>query len=102
MYSATPLNTLKNIVNDIDFFIVSSAVEPTIPDVKKALETNNTETIKEATEKLTQVFYQISEQLYKQNAAANGAGATEETAQGPQEGEDGNVFKKIFYDTASK
>jgi len=67
-------------------------VETEIENVKKALETNNTETIKEATEKLTQVFYQISEQLYKQNAAANGA----EANQGPQQGEDGNVYNADY------
>ena len=54
-------------------------VETEIDNVKKALETNNTETIKEATEKLTQVFYQISEQLYKANAQ-NGATGAEDTA----------------------
>ena len=53
--------------------------------MKKALETNNTEEIKQATEKLTTVFYQISEQLYKQNAEAQGA-ANAGTAQ------DGNIY----------
>ncbi len=56
-------------------------VEAEIENVKKALETNNVDTIKEATEKLTTVFYQISEQLYKQTAANNN-GATGANAEG--------------------
>jgi molecular chaperone DnaK len=73
-------------------------VEAEIDNTKKALETNNTETIKEATEKLTQAFYQISEQLYKQNAAANGAnpGATTDANNGENanntSSNDGNVY----------
>ena len=47
-------------------------VETEIDNTKKALETNDTEKIKEATEKLTKVFYDMSEQLYK-NANPNGA-----------------------------
>ena len=69
-------------------------VETEIENVKKALETNNTETIKDATEKLTQVFYQISEQLYKANAQ-NGAaaGAAEGTeANADNGGNNGTVY----------
>ena len=40
-------------------------VEAEIDNTKKALETNDTDKIKEATEKLTKVFYDMSEQLYK-------------------------------------
>ena len=68
-------------------------VETEIDNVKKALETNNTETIKEATEKLTQVFYQISEQLYKanaQNGATAGAESTEANAENG--GNNGTVY----------
>ena len=53
-------------------------VETEIDNTKKALETNDTAKIKEATEKLTKVFYDMSEQLYK-NANPN-AGATGEQA----------------------
>ena len=71
-------------------------VETEIENVKKALETNNVDTIKEATEKLTTVFYQISEQLYKQNAAnanAAGAGANPEAQDAGTTGtSDGNVY----------
>ena len=41
-------------------------VQTEIDNVKKALEGNDTEKIKQATEALTQVFYKLSEQLYSQ------------------------------------
>ena len=50
-------------------------VENEIANTKKALEGTDTEAIKQATEKLTTVFYEISEKLYKQ---ANAAGANSE------------------------
>ncbi len=65
-----------------------SKVETEIEATKKALETNDTEKIKEATEKLTKVFYEMSEQLYK-NANPN-AGA--DTGEQPNAGNDGNVY----------
>ena len=65
-------------------------VQTEIDNVKKALETNNTETIKDATEKLTTVFYQMSEQLYKQNAAAAGTEGQNAGAEGATN--DGNVY----------
>ncbi len=49
--------------------------EAEIDNVKKALEGTDTEAIKSATEKLTTVFYSITEQLYKQTQAANSANA---------------------------
>ena len=48
-------------------------VENEIANTKKALEGTDTESIKQATEKLTQAFYEISEKLYKQASAANNA-----------------------------
>ena len=66
-------------------------VEAEIENVKKALETNNTETIKEATEKLTTAFYKISEQLYKQTSANNNAEAEGQNA-GDAGASDGNVY----------
>ena len=53
-------------------------VETEIDNTKEALKGDNTEKIREATEKLTTVFYEISEKLYKQNAQAN-AEATQAT-----------------------
>ena len=69
-------------------------IENEIEATKKALESNNTETIKEATEKLTKVFYEMSEQLYKNanpNAGAEGA-ASNETAEGANNDDNGNVY----------
>ena len=66
-------------------------VEAEIENTKKALETNNTDSIKEATEKLTKVFYEMSEQLYK-NANPN-AGADANAAEGATDSNnDGTVY----------
>ena len=59
-----------------------SKVQAEIDNVKKTLEGNNVDEIKAATDKLTKVFYEISEKLYSAanannaNAGANGADAT--------------------------
>ena len=71
-------------------------VETEIDNTKKALETNDTDKIKEATEKLTKVFYDMSEQLYK-NANPNGAqgagtDANAGAGEGPKTDENGNVY----------
>ena len=69
--------------------------ETEIENVKKALEGTDVEAIKSATEKLTTIFYSISEKIYSQTAgAANGgqgadAGASTE---GPKADENGNVY----------
>ena len=62
-------------------------VEEEIANVKKALEGTDTEAIKQATEKLTQVFYQLSEKLYSQANPNAGAGTA-----GTAEPQDGNVY----------
>ena len=54
-------------------------VESEIANVKKALEGTDTDAIKAATEKLTQVFYEISQKLYTDAQAAAGA-AEQQTA----------------------
>jgi len=60
-------------------------------NVKKALEGTDVDQIKEATEKLTKVFYEISEKLYKANAEANAAAGA--TAEGnPDEAKEGTVY----------
>ena len=52
-------------------------VESELANVKKALEGTDTEAIKSATEKLTQVFYEISQKLYAEaNKQAENAGTT--------------------------
>ncbi|MBR2786611.1 MAG: molecular chaperone DnaK [Clostridia bacterium] len=65
--------------------------EAEIDNVKKALEGSDTEAIKSATEKLTTVFYAISEKLYSANAA-EGANGAEAGATGPNVDENGNVY----------
>ena len=72
-------------------------IETEIEATKKALESNNTEQIKEATEKLTKVFYEMSEQLYKNanpNAGAEGAADPNAGADANAEGtsDNGNVY----------
>ena len=71
--------------------------ETEIENVKKALEGSDVEAIKQATEKLTTVFYAISEKLYSQTQQANGAttgatGEAGETAQTGSEANDGTVY----------
>lgn len=74
-------------------------VETEIENVKKALEGTDVDKIKEATEKLTHAFYEVSEKLYKQanpNAGAEGfdpsnfAGAN--GAEGGDAGDNGGVY----------
>ena len=48
-------------------------VETEVANVKKTLEGTDNEAIKAATEKLTSVFYEISQKLYAEAAAAEGA-----------------------------
>ncbi len=52
-----------------------SKVQAEIDNVKKKLEENNIDEIKDATDKLTKVFYEISEKLYSAAGAAAGANA---------------------------
>ena len=69
-------------------------VQTEIDNTKKALESNNTDQIKEATEKLTKVFYDMSEQLYK-NANPNGAAGVDPNATAGADNNannDGNVY----------
>ena len=69
-------------------------VETEIDNVKKALEGTDTDKIKEATEKLTQAFYEISEKLYKQaNPNAGAEGVDPNAAAGAEQAQnDGNVY----------
>ena len=67
--------------------------EEEIANVKKALEGTDVEAIKQATEKLTTVFYSISEKLYSQaQQQAQNAGANAGTTEGPKTDENGNVY----------
>ena len=69
-----------------------------IEKVKKALEGSDIDKIKEATEKLKQAFYAMSEKLYAQanpNGAA-GAGANAGAGAGPQTDANGNVYNADY------
>ena len=69
-------------------------VENEIANTKKALEGTDTESIKQATEKLTTAFYEISEKLYKQASAANGAAGAQANGETANNGEnpEGTVY----------
>ena len=64
-------------------------VESEIENVKKSLEGANVEAIKDATEKLTKVFYELSEKLYSAQAAAAQA---ESAATDSDEAKEGTVY----------
>ena len=65
---------------------VKSEVESALADVKKALEGNDTETIREATEKAAQVSQKMGSAIYAQaqaeQQAAGAEGAEDSTAHG--------------------
>ncbi|MBQ9630014.1 MAG: Hsp70 family protein, partial [Treponema sp.] len=69
--------TLKDLgdkINDAD----KQSINDAIANLKKALESDNTEEIKSKTESLKQASYKIAEEVYKQqaaNQASQGAGA---------------------------
>ncbi len=67
-----------------------SKVQTEIDNLKKKVEGNNIEEIKEGTDKLTKVFYEISEKLYKANGA--NAGAAEGQTSGAEEAKEGEVY----------
>ena len=64
--------------------------ETEIANVKKALEGTDVEAIKSATEKLTTIFYSISEKIYSQTTGANAGTEANANAEGPKA--DGNVY----------
>ena len=65
-------------------------VEEEVENVRKALEGTNIEAIKESTEKLTKVFYELSEKLYSAQAAT-GDNVTEATSDNG-EAKEGTVY----------
>jgi len=67
-----------------------SKAEEAIADLRKALESGDTEAIKAKTENLKQVSYKIAEEVYKQTGAQAGSPGAEPGAQDPgSTGEDG-------------
>ena len=68
-----------------------------IENVKKALEGSDIDKIKEATEKLKQAFYAMSEKLYAQANPNGAAGANPGAgAEGPKTDENGNVYNADY------
>jgi molecular chaperone DnaK len=71
-------------------------VEEEVANVKKALESNNTDEIKDATDKLTKVFYALSEKLYGQKAEAAGNAAGTSDSNNTTTDENGNVYNADY------
>ena len=67
-------------------------VEEEIANVKKSLEGKDSQAIKDATEKLTSVFYSMSEKLYSQANAENPQGGEAKAEDGKEESSDGKVY----------
>ena len=67
-----------------------------IENVKKALEGSDIDKIKEATEKLKQAFYAMSEKLYAQANPNGAAGGNAGTGAGQQTDENGNVYNADY------
>ena len=67
-----------------------------IDNVKKALEGSDVDKIKEATEKLKQVFYAMSEKLYSQANQNGTAGQATGAQEQPQTDENGNVYNADY------
>ena len=65
-------------------------VEAEVENVRKSLEGTNVDAIKDATEKLTKVFYELSEKLY--SAQAQAQGATTEPITDYEEAKEGPVY----------
>ena len=73
-----------------------SKVEEEIAATKKALESNDTQAIEDATDKLTKVFYALSEKLYGQQKAPQGTTGTDSTDGGTTTDENGNVYNADY------
>lgn len=77
----TTEKTIKDLGDKVDQAEVDKANEAK-EKVKKALESNNVDEIKAATEELTQIVQQLSVKLYEQAAQAQQAAQGQETEQG--------------------
>ena len=69
-------------------------VQTEIDNLKKKVEGNNIDEIKDGTDKLTKVFYEISEKLYKANGA--NPGETAGTANPEGEAKEGEVYNADY------
>ena len=70
-------------------------VETEIENVKKALEGSSSDAIKEATDKLTKVFYELSEKLYKQQGATEQVDPDAYTRPDDGEAKEGTVTGEV-------
>ena len=89
--SQKTLDELKDKVSEEE----KAKVQAEIDNVKKTLEGNNIDEIKSATDKLTKVFYEISEKLYSATGAANAganAGQADTGAEDNGEAKEGTVY----------
>ena len=68
-----------------------SKIESEVAETRKALESNDVEKIKAATEKLTQVSYEVFGRIYQQQANAGGASAGQQGTAGGPSGDDNVV-----------
>lgn len=79
--------TLKDMEDKVDA-ADKEKIDTELKKVKDALEKDDTDEIKSATEGLTKVFYEVSAKLYQQTGSPGGP---EGQAQGQQDGQDDNV-----------
>jgi molecular chaperone DnaK len=82
--------TLKDMGDKIDS-ADKAKIEAEVAATKKALESNNPDTIKAATEKLTQVSYDVFGKIYQQQAQAGGQGGPTGSAGGTGGNAGGNA-----------
>lgn len=67
-----------------------------IEKVRKALSGNDVQAIKNATEALSQAFYEVSTRIYQQAGSAGGTGGAGGTGTGSNSGNDGNTYNADY------
>ena len=94
--SEKALSEIGDKVSDADKAPVTAAIEK----LKETVKGNDTEAIKADTEALEKAFYAISEQLYKQQAGAQGTGP--DMGGAGAEGADGTYYNADYEDKTTK
>ena len=74
-------------------------IQVEIDNTKKVLEGNDVDAIKEASEKLQQTFYSVSEKLHSQAAQANQETTAEEDTKADESNEEGSVYDAEVVDS---
>jgi molecular chaperone DnaK len=72
-----------------------NSIQQALDELKKVMEGDNAEEIKQKTEALATASHKLAEAMYKQGQAAEGAGAAEETAGPAQEGVVDAEFEEV-------